>query len=117
MLKRSKFLAVLFVSLMMFSAAQPALAWFDTDEQVQDAKDYAFWGAIAGGALAIMTGGLSLIPTAIAAGAGAAAAGIYGAANEEEKKGLVDAAVRGAVIAGSAIIDDIHNNGETAPAR
>ncbi|MBR1418276.1 MAG: hypothetical protein IJ576_04865 [Synergistaceae bacterium] len=113
MLKRSKVLAVLFVSVMLFTVAQPAFAWFDTDEQVQDAKDYAFWGAIAGGALAIMTGGLSLIPTAIAAGAGAAAAGAYGAANEEEKKELV----QGAIIAGGMILDDALNNGKTAPAR
>ena len=113
MLKRSKFLAVLLVSVMMFSVAQPAFAWFDTDEQVQDAKDYAFWGAIAGGALAIMTGGLSLIPTAIAAGAGAAAGGAFGAANKEEKEELI----RGAILGGAMILDEELGNGNTVPAK
>ena len=106
MLKKSKLIALLSVCVMMFTVAQPALAWFDTEEQVQDAKDYAFWGAIAGGALAIMTGGLSLIPTAIAAGAGAAAAGAYGAANEQEKQELV----QGAVLGGAMILEEVLND-------
>ncbi len=110
MLKKSKVVALLVVCVMMFAVVEPALAWFDTDKQVEDAKDYAFWGAIAGGVLAVCTGGLSLIPTAIAAGTGAALGGAYGAANDEQKKEIVD----GAIIAGSMIIDDIAS--ETQPA-
>lgn len=82
-MKRSKFIAVLMVGIMMFGVVQPACArtWGEVGEE---AKDWGMWGALVGGVFfvgsIIATGGAAL-PVYIGAGlTGAAVGGGIGAA-------------------------------------
>ena len=93
MSKKFRIIAVLMTCSLVFSIVQPAFAWGETDKQVEDAKSYAFWGAVGGAALALFTGGLALIPMAGAAAVGAAAGGAYGGCNEDEKQAVKDTAI------------------------
>ena len=79
-MKRSKFIAVLMVGVMMFCVVQPVFAkdnrtWGEVGEE---AKDWGMWGAIIGGVVVvgsiIATGGAAL-PVYIGAGLGGAAVG------------------------------------------
>ena len=100
MLKKSKIVALLTVSVMMFAVVQPAFAWWGEDTAyggVVGGATGGFWGGVIGaviaGAAVVATGGLAAIPFAGAAIGGAALTGAtYGAAG-----GAVTGAVVGAV--------------------
>lgn len=100
MFKKSKFLAVVLMSVILFSIAQPVFAEYRTGSAEGDAAAYGTVGAvIAGGIVSFITGGLALpfIGAAIAGGT----AGYYGYTVEDKTLAKDALAVGGSVIAGA----------------
>ncbi len=98
MLKKSKVVALLVVCVMMFTAVEPAFAWWGEDTAYGTAVGGAtggFWGAVIGativGVTTIATGGFGAI-TLVAIGSAALTGATYGAAG-----GAATGAVVGAI--------------------
>ena len=99
-LKRSKFLAVLLVSVMLFSVVQPAMAgWFWPDKPASTAstkpngegKTYGTVGAVLGGIVGFCLGG-----PAGAAGMAALLGGggyLFGEASDKTREQVIDAII------------------------
>ena len=113
-MKRSRFIAVLLVSSMLLSVAQPAFAERSWEQVGEDTAYGGFMGGFAGGlvgalvmgAAVVATGGLAALPLAGAAIGGAAATGAtYGAG-----AGAVVGAVGGKE-AVNKYVDDVTQNG------
>lgn len=102
MLKKSKVIAVLVVSVMMFAVASPACAW-------------NWWGSIVGcaigagaGAFVVLTGGLAAPLIPVVAG-GAMIGASVGGADEDPKSNVV--AGTGAGLGVTIIYDAVKNVG------
>ena len=113
MLKKSKIVALLTVSVMMFAVVQSAFAWGNrTGSRGGDAAAYGTGaGAVAAGvaaaALIFFTGGLAapvVIGAAAVAGAAGAAGGAYYGYNVEEKSLAKDVGVIAAAGAGGGVV-------------
>ena len=113
MLKKSKTVALLTVSVMMFAVVQSAFAWGNrTGSRGGDAAAYGTGaGAVAAGvaaaALIFFTGGLAapvVVGAAAVAGAAGAAGGAYYGYNVEEKSLAKDVGVIAAAGAGGGVV-------------